>query len=266
MKIITLTTDFGIKDWFVGSMKGIILKINPQANIVDISHSISDFNIKEAAFIIKNFYRHFPLNTIHCIVVDPGVGSNRKIIIVQTESYYFVAPDNGILSYILAEEKILKIIEVSSPKYIFETVSSTFHGRDIFAPVSANLSKNINIKEFGPAIKKIKNLPISSPIFGKEKIKGNIVFIDKFGNIILNISLQNLKEHIKIPNNGSLKLKIGSKTYPLRIVKSYSSGKEKELLLLEGSSNFLEIAIKEHSAKDLLKINSKTTIELIAST
>ncbi len=148
-RVITLLTDFGYRDGFVGSMKGVILGINPGAQIVDISHEVQPQNIDEAGFILFSTYNHFPEGTIHVAVVDPGVGSPRKIIAVKTRNYIFLSPDNGLLKYIFFREKNCRVFEVTNRIFFLNRVSSTFHGRDIFAPVSAHLSLGTNINEIG---------------------------------------------------------------------------------------------------------------------
>src|SRR5215468_7695472 len=150
MSILTLTTDFGTRDWFVGAMKGVILKVNPRAVLVDLAHEIEPGDIRRGAFALAASYRFFPRGTIHVVVVDPGVGSARRAVAVQTSDYLFVGPDNGVLSAALRREKILAAHWLQNKKYFLKPVSHTFHGRDVFAPVAAQLSRGVPIDRFGP--------------------------------------------------------------------------------------------------------------------
>lgn len=191
--IITLTTDFGARDAFVASVKGVILKVNPQAQIVDISNDISPQDIWEAAFTLKTAYSHFPKGTVHLAVVDPGVGSGRKPIIVVTESYYFVGPDNGLFSLIYQEAERIRVHHITSSHYFLPNPGPTFHGRDIFAPVAGWLTKGIASGNFGEEITDYVKLNIPAPKITPNSIDGHIIHIDRFGNIITNITYLNIK-------------------------------------------------------------------------
>jgi len=193
--IITLTTDFGYRDPFVGIMKGVILNINPLANIIDITHGISPQNIMEAAFTIEMSFASFPSKTIHVVVVDPGVGSVRRPILVITDHYYFIGPDNGIFSQIYNLSESLNVIHLTAEHYFMAQISSTFHGRDMFAPAAAWLSKGINVSNFGDPIDDYVNMPISVPVMPtKNIIEGEVIYIDLFGNVITNIKTQKIDE------------------------------------------------------------------------
>jgi len=187
MSIITLTTDFGTRDWFVGSMKGVILGINPQAVVVDITHEIPAGDIRAGAFALMASCRCFPRNTVHVAVVDPGVGSNRAAIVVRTPEYYFVGPDNGVLSWALAKEKVLEIWRVENEAYMRQPVSSTFHGRDIFAPVAARLTHRVLMDSLGSQLKDYARLNWPQPQVVGGVLRGEIVYIDHFGNAVSNI-------------------------------------------------------------------------------
>jgi S-adenosylmethionine hydrolase len=191
--IITLTTDYGGKDGFVASMKGVILKIDSQATIVDISNEISPQDIWEAAYILKSSYSYFPKGTVHLAVVDPGVGSGRKPIIVVTESYYFVGPDNGVFSLIYQEAERIRVHHITSSHYFLPMPGPTFHGRDIFAPVAGWLSKGIASGNFGEEITDYVKLNIPSSKTTPNGIEGHIVHIDRYGNIITNITFDDIK-------------------------------------------------------------------------
>ena len=192
MNLITLTTDFGVADWFAGTMKGVILGIAPRATIVDISHGIASGDVRAGAFALAAAYRHFPRNTIHVAVVDPGVGSGRPAIAVKTADYFFVGPDNGILWLALSREKIKTIRHLENDSFFNQPVSHTFHGRDVFAPVAAHLSRGVPIQKLGPKVNEYGRLNWPVPKCRSGKIHGEIVYIDQFGNAITNIDAQDL--------------------------------------------------------------------------
>jgi S-adenosyl-L-methionine hydrolase (adenosine-forming) len=185
--IITLVTDFGIHDPFVGIMKGVIYSLAPHATIVDITHGIESYSVLSGALILDASYRYFPPHTLHVAIVDPEVGSHRRIILAKTEHSLFLAPDNGILSFIFHHEKPQLIVEVNNPQFFLPSVSSTFHGRDIFAPVAAHVAQGKALEEFGPSIDNITLIP--APFLRSEggKIHGEIIYIDRFGNLITSI-------------------------------------------------------------------------------
>ena len=192
-RIITLTTDFGTSDAYVGIMKGVILSINPNARVVDVTHAIPPQDIYEAAFSIYAAHSYFPKGTIHIIVVDPGVGSDRQAIVCQTESAFFVCPDNGVLSYLLQsveneEKQPVDAVAIQNSAYYLSEVSNTFHGRDIFAPVAAHLSLGVPLDDIGPPAQTLVQLPIQVPELSGNTLTGQIVKIDRFGNAITNIS------------------------------------------------------------------------------
>lgn len=245
-QIITLTTDFGEGSFYVAQIKGVILNLNENAKIFDISHNIKKHNIFEGAFVISQIWKYFPKGTIHLGVIDPGVGSSsRKSLIIKTSHCFFIGPDNGLFSFALGnkKQKIKKVIEIDEKKVenIFgRKISSTFHGRDIFAPIAALISKGKKLEEFGKEIefKKIKKLKIR---------KDEIIHIDNFGNIILSIEKRNLYINKKIV------LRYKNKILPARFVKTYYDGKKGEFLLLEGSHGFLELSLREENAAKKLK-------------
>ncbi len=239
--IITLTTDFGYKDPFVGIMKGVILNINPLANIVDITHDISPQNILEAAFAIEMSFESFPPKTIHVVVVDPGVGSVRRPILVITGHHYFVGPDNGIFSriYNLMHET-LTVIHITAEHYFLPQRSSTFHGRDIFAPMAAWLSRGINVSNFGNPITDYVNIPIPVPVVSKENtIEGDVIYIDRFGNAITNIQTQKIEELLGSNPEGRLRVIIKGKEAPLK--NYYSEAEDNGLYSLINSFGYLEL-------------------------
>ena len=183
MQLITLTTDFGAKDWFVGTMKGVVLSINPRARIVDITHEIPPGDVRAGAFALAASYSYFPKGTVHLAVVDPGVGGPRRAIAVQTAKYCFVGPDNGVLSFALARERITSVQRLENADFCLRPISRTFHGRDVFAPVAAHLSRRVPIRRLGPSQPGILRLPWPTPRVGRNRIDGEVVYIDRFGSI-----------------------------------------------------------------------------------
>src|SRR3990172_9348844 len=192
--IITLLTDFGTADPFVASMKGVILSINPKATIVDITHEIPPHGIRQAAFVLKSAYRYFPKGTIHVVVVDPGVGGPRKPLLAVTPQAFFIAPDNGVLIYIYHHNPSTRVYELTAKRYRLKDYSSTFDGRDLFAPAAARLSKGITPAQMGLKIARYLKFPIPRPRrLGKNGLQGQVIHIDRFGNLITNITAEDLK-------------------------------------------------------------------------
>lgn len=254
--IIALLTDFGTKDYFVGAMKGVIFSINASAKIVDITHEIPPQDIKSAAFTLRACYKNFPRKTIFVSVVDPGVGSNRRAILAETEDYFFIAPDNGLLSFAFDEATNLRIFELTEKQFFAENVSRTFHGRDIFAPVAAHLSKGVETNLFGREIKGFVRFDTARPQkISENEIEAEIIHIDCFGNLITNLKSEDL------PEKFTLKIS-GEKIEKLR---DYFTEAEKgEIFMIPGSAGFLEIASFQNPAKDLLNAKIGQKIRLIA--
>jgi S-adenosylmethionine hydrolase len=273
--IITLTTDFGYDDAYVAAVKGAILSINPEANIIDISHSIEPQNILQAAFILNAAYRYFPRQTVHMAIVDPGVGSERQGIILKTSSAFFVAPDNGILSYIIddlfpvesssiqythALEKLtfktgLEAVAITDPRFWRHPVSPTFHGRDVFAPVAAGLSLGISLYEFGEKISSLHVLPVPKPSLDPEgNLIGQVLHIDRFGNLVTNIKSSDLPgKDVMIEVAG----------YCIQGISSYYAQNE-GVMAIVGSSGYLEISLRDGSACDFLGIVVGDEIKVIS--
>lgn len=250
MNLISLTTDFGYRDWFVGTMKGVIHSILPQAQIVDISHGIPSGDIRAGALALMASYRYFPRHTIHVGVVDPGVGSNRHGIAVRTEDYSFIGPDNGLFWLALADEKIVEVRRLENRMYFLDPVSATFHGRDIFAPVAAHLSRGVKFSELGPVESELVQLEIPVPVVEVGLIKGEIFYIDQFGNAVTNITLAHLGDID--PKEVTVHL---AKHKPLRLGRYYQEAGPGKPIGLIGSAGFLEIAVNGASAADKLHLN-----------
>ncbi|MEM3613504.1 MAG: SAM-dependent chlorinase/fluorinase [Candidatus Bathyarchaeia archaeon] len=248
---ITLTTDFGLADPYVAEIKAVILGINPSVQIVDISHQIEKFNIRMGAYILASAAPYFPEGTIHVAVVDPGVGTKRKPILVETESGFFVGPDNGVLALAAEKQGIKHVYEIANPKYMLPKVSTTFHGRDIFAPAAAHLSKGVPPSEFGPEIRRIVKPQFAKIVRKGSTLVGEIIHVDGFGNIITNFALKEL-ECLGIRK--SLNIKIGETTCRLRLCKAYAEVEAKKPLALIGSHDFLEISVNQGSAAEMFKV------------
>ncbi len=254
MSIITLTTDFGSDNWFVGAMKGVIKSINPDAEIVDISHGVRAHNVSEAAFVLGNCYSYFPPATIHTAVVDPGVGSERQAVIVKSSRYYFVGPDNGVLSYAVDREEIDRMVKIEGEKYMLRPVSATFHGRDVFAPVSAYLSLGVEPDEFGPRLEEIARLKPSVPRrIGDREIEGHVIYVDPFGNLITDITGGEIEEFFKELRSRRIRILVRDREIG-RLCRTYSEGKDNELIALIGSSGHLEITMNRGRASDILSM------------
>jgi len=246
-----LLTDFGTKDYFVSSMKGVILSINPRCCLIDISHEVYPQDIREGAFILSNSFSYFPKGTIHLAVVDPGVGSERKPILIETKNYFFVGPDNGLLALAAKQDGVRKVIWLTNKKYFLTHISSTFHGRDIFSPVAGYLSLGIKAKAFGNEIDNWVRLDIKEPIIQGKKLIGEIIHIDHFGNLISNIDLKRFKKFVG-SNEFIIRIK---EIKTLKIKQGYWEGRDREIIAIFGSTGFLEISVKEGSAKNILKAN-----------
>lgn len=257
-RIITLLTDFGTEDSYVGAMKGVILSINPDAVVVDISHQIPAQDIMAGAFVLSQAAPFFPRGTIHIAVVDPGVGGKRKPVLIETDKYFFVGPDNGIFSIVLQREKIKQKIHLTNKDYFLRHISSTFHGRDIFSPVGAYLSLGIDPNVFGKKIKAIKELEFKKPYVKNGKIKGQIIHVDRFGNLITNIDEGLLKRVFK---NKAFEIKIGGNIIK-RLVPSYPYAKEDETVGLICSNGLLEIAKRDADARQELGVEKGDRVEV----
>ena len=247
MPIITLLTDFGSQDYFVGAMKGTILSINPDACIVDITHEIPPQDIQAAAFNLLAAYKNFPRGTIHVGVVDPGVGSARRGIIIECAGQFFVGPDNGLFSWICERDGNFRAVQLTNDKFFRQPVSRTFHGRDVFAPVAAALSNGAALEEFGPVIDDLVQLESLEPrIVDGGEIEATIIHIDRFGNCITNLTSDHLAAGAKLVINGR---EVSSS----REFFADSEAPQDDLFSIVGSAGFVEIAAQDSSAAGILK-------------
>ncbi|HDL63830.1 MAG TPA: hypothetical protein ENH12_00425 [Proteobacteria bacterium] len=262
-KIITLLTDFGEEDWFVGSMKGVITSICPGARTIDLTHLIPPGDIRRGAFALRCAYRYFPRGTVHLAVVDPGVGSDRKVLVVRGGGYIFVAPDNGLLSYILADLKEKTIHHATRKDLFLDEVSNTFHGRDIFAPLVAHLAGGVSIEQVGPVCAEpvIFPLPTCRPA-GNNRWEAEIITTDKFGNCITSLSNDLLSDIPGESRRTGIRITIRGEDIDIPLVSSYNSVERENLLAIGGSSGFMELAVNGVSAADRLELISGDKIIL----
>ncbi len=255
--LITLTTDFGASDHFVGAMKGVILGISPKARIVDITHEIAPFGLNEAAFVLAQAWRWFPKGTIHVAVVDPGVGSARRPILVETRGHRFIGPDNGIFTMIY-DSAPHKVREITNPRLMLPLVSRTFHGRDIFAPAAAHLAKGVKPARFGRLIHDyIRNQGLKPAQPADHTWSGVILKVDRFGNLITNFHIDRLPGL----RSGPFALRIGSQCIR-RLALTYAETEIGEVFVIVGSSGYLEISANQASAAALLGCGAGVPVEL----
>ncbi|MHB8481706.1 MAG: SAM hydrolase/SAM-dependent halogenase family protein [Nitrospiria bacterium] len=256
--VITLTTDFGNKDYFVGSVKGVILQINPEIKIVDITHEIPPYSIQDGAFVIYSSFRYFPKGSIHLVVVDPGVGSVRKPVLVVSRSGFFLGPDNGLFSYIYEEDGPCQVYEITEKKFFLPSIGQTFHGRDVFAPVAAWLSTEMESSSFGKLIDHPVKFPVPKPVVEKNKINGQILYIDWYGNLVSNIKVADLSE-IDLTQ---CRLTVGTHTLAGG-KKYYGEAGDKEPSFTINSSGHLEIFQNKANAAGFLKVAILDPVSLI---
>jgi len=271
-RVIALLTDFGEEDFFVASLKGVIAGINPSARVIDITHSVPAFNTFAGGFVLYASYSYFPLGTIFLVIVDPGVGSDRKILLVETARHLFIAPDNGVLSLVLEKERIVRAREIRNPDYFLPAVSSTFEGRDKMAPAAAWLSLGVPAEKFGPEAASLYKEKTSQPELRGKELTGSIMYIDKFGNAITNIPAGWLETKVPPCSNRIFSLKLErrvqagtglSDRHEAVFRKTYDSAEKNELIILEGSLGSLELVVREGSAASRLKVRAGDGIALI---
>ena len=257
--VITLTTDFGVGDPYVGMMKAVILSIAPDVRIVDLTHGIRSHDVMEAALVIGSSHAYFPKGAIHVVVVDPGVGSSRRPLLVATEQAYFVAPDNGVLSEIHAGSSRLACLELTAARYFRHPVSNTFHGRDVFAPVAAWLSRGVEPERFGCVVENRVTLRLPEVRrSGRDGLAGTVLRVDKFGNLITNLRAERYRERLQA---GEFLLSIGEHRVH-QLCRSYREAKGSEPFVIWGSLGLLEISCNQASAADRLEAGVDDEFEL----
>jgi len=248
--IITLTTDFGINDHFVGTMKGVILDIVPEAEIVDISHAVQAFDVLDGALAISQSYSYFPNGTIHMVVVDPGVGTERRPILASSDGYFFVAPDNGVLSMVYAREERIHVRHITSEHYFRQPVSQTFHARDVFAPVAAYLAKQVDSHKFGDEIEDYVRFAAPRPkLVGENRLRAVVLKVDRFGNLITNVTPEDVPTLFAAPP-AAFKIVVGSREIK-DIRAAYAEGAPGEVFGILGSMGYLEIVANRAAAAQI---------------
>ncbi len=257
---IALLTDFGTRDHYVGVMKGVMLGINPDAVLVDLTHDLPPHDIAAAAAELASVYRYFPAGTIFLVVIDPGVGSARRGIAVEAGDWRFVAPDNGVLSGVLREATLRRAVELGERRYARPTVSRTFEGRDRFAPAAAWLSKGVQVTALGRPVSDLVQLDLPVPQLDGERLVGVVSRIDRFGNLITNLD-RHTCERLTEGRNGGLRLTIGGRTID-RIVSTYSDIGPDEVAALFGSTDHLEVAMRARRADESLDVRVGAEVEL----
>ena len=260
--IITLLTDFGLREAYVASMKGVILSICPKAGIVDISHNVPKFDVRFGAFALAQATPYFPGGTIHLAVVDPEVGTERHPIAIKTKRFIFVGPDNGVLSLSAKNDGVETIVKIESSRHMLPKPSKTFAGRDVFAPVAAHLANGEPLTKLGPKLKTFKMLAISRPTLSEHRILGEVLVIDSFGNLITNIRSEDIRGRIE--HGQCINVTIKDSTLRLRFMNAYAEVEKGEAVALIGSSNYLEIGVNQGSIFERLKdVDPDTKVEIV---
>jgi S-adenosylmethionine hydrolase len=261
-RFVTFTTDFGLRDPFVGIMHGVVLNIHPETAIVDICHSVASYDVLEGAWTIAQAYHYFPPGTVHVVVVDPGVGSTRRPILAETGDHIFIAPDNGVLTLVEQREPKFRVRLITAERYFVQPVSQTFHGRDIFSPVAGWLSNGVAPEEFGDEISDYVRLPLPAvERIGANRLCGTVLKVDKFGNVITNISLQDVPA-LLTDAPPAVRIRIAGHTIS-HLRQSYSEEDGGELFAILGSSGYLEIAARQDSAAERLGAGVGTAVEIV---
>lgn len=258
--IITLTTDFGTNDHYVGAVKGVILDIVPEAAIVDISHAVQAFDVLDGAIAISQTYSYFPTGTVHMVVVDPGVGTTRRPIIASSDGYHFVAPDNGVLSMVYAKEERIHVRHITSDHYFHQPVSNTFHARDVFAPCAAYLAKMVDSHKFGDEIEDYVKFaaPRPKPV-GENKLRAVVLKVDRFGNLITNLTPEDAPA--LFTEKAKFKIVVGGKEIT-EIRQAFAEGAPGEVFGILGSMGYLEIVANRAPAAQLTGAGKGSEVQI----
>ncbi|MGD8512655.1 MAG: SAM-dependent chlorinase/fluorinase [Deltaproteobacteria bacterium] len=262
--VITLITDFGLQDEYVGVMKGVILSINSSVQVVDITHGLARHDVVQAALVVKSAFRYFPINAIHVIVVDPGVGGKRKAICCKKDGHFFLAPDNGALSLVIQDGDVDELCAISNEAFFLKPLSNTFHGRDIFAPVAAHLSKGLDMARLGPKIRLSDMVTLDLPapfLSARHELVGKILSIDAFGNLVTNIDQETFMRfaHRQEPEDAVITL---GRSKIQGVSTSYDSVKTGSPVAVFGSRKLLEIAVNQMDARTCFKARVGQTIKV----
>ena len=251
--IITLLSDFGLRDAYVAEMKAVMLSISPDACIVDISHEIEKFNIRMGAFVLASAVPYFPKGTVHVAVVDPGVGTKRRPIIIETKRSFYVGPDNGLLLPSAQKEEGSRVYHVKNSEYMRPKISTTFHGRDIFAPAAAYLAKGYSPSQFGPEIQDYVIPQFAKPYMKRDELIGEVMYMDEFGNVVTNISSRDLEEQ-ETSIGDLLHVRFGRRKLDMRFCSAYAEVSPRTPLVSVGSHEFLEISVNQGNASKKLNL------------
>lgn len=264
-KVIALLTDFGTRDWYVGAMKGVIRQISTEADIIDLSHHAPGYEIRTGAMMLASAYTYYPEKTVFCCVIDPGVGSDRPVLIASDERYTFVAPDNGLLTMVAKDlAPGWRVYKATNRDYFLDSISSTFHGRDIFAPVSAHLANGVRPDEIGEPYLALERFPWYDPrILDKSAIKGEIIYVDLFGNLFTNIKWSNLESMIDGAGNPENWLLQINESSIRSLATTFSDRRAGEGLFYWGSSGYLEIAVNQGNAAEAFRAGVGTPVSLM---
>lgn len=258
---ITLLTDFGTADPYVAAMKGVALAINPDVRLVDITHEVRPHDVAEAAYVMASTFRCFAEGTVHVAVVDPGVGSERRILAAELEGHVLLAPDNGLLSLVWGESRPGQLISVANTAYFRHPVSMTFHGRDVFAPVAAHLTLGVDLGELGKPIDDPVELEIPKARVGEDLIEGKVIHVDRFGNLVTNISRAEVRK-LAGGEPGALRVEVGDAEIR-GLSRTYAEAAVGELLAVFGSTAMLEVSANCGSAADLLGVGRRTVVRVV---
>jgi S-adenosylmethionine hydrolase len=259
--LITLTTDFGLDAPFVGVMKGVILRVAPRTRIVDLSHGIPPHDLKEAALTIGMNYRFFPAHTVHVVVVDPGVGSERRPILVIAGRHYFIGPDNGVFSFVYErEKKSLRVLHVTASRYFLEEESPTFQGRDVFAPVAARVARGMDFRNVGAPINDFVTIELPKPKHGRNALKGEVIHIDRFGNCMTNITRAEMDSLARRHPAATFHPFFRRKEVPLN--KFYARAEDGVLCGVMNSSDYLELFVNRANAAAMFDISVGDIVEM----
>jgi S-adenosylmethionine hydrolase len=258
VKIITLTSDFGLKDPYAAEMKAAILGICPHAVIVDVTHIVEKFNVREGAFVLASAAPYFPDGSIHVAVVDPLVGTQRRSIIVETKHGFFVGPDNGVLMLAAEAQGVVRAREITSRRLMLPHISGTFHGRDIFAPAAAHLAKGVSPEEFGPEITDLIVPQFTKVMRSRDAVSGEVLHVDGFGNIITNIPGTNLAGF----RGAMVQVDLASRTLQMKFMGTYADAKLNEPLVLVGSHGYAEIVVNQGNAAEMFQAKAGDKVTL----
>ncbi len=263
ISVVTLLTDFGQHDHFVAAMKGVILGINPHVRFVDLSHHITPHRIEEAAYVLKSAYRYFPEGTVHVAVVDPGVGSRRRALLATSSRYFFLAPDNGLLSYALEDESGVDVRQIENKQYRLDAEGATFDGRDLFAPCAAWLTRGQQAGSYGRLIQDYARLPKQKPDLRMGVLSGRVLYVDHFGNVITSITPYDLREWRGVTKRSEQEAVVSLAGHAIQgLVTSYAEGMAQVPGALINSHGQLEIFLKEGRASDLLHVGIGDAVEV----